>query len=79
MHSEAEAGNYLKPNISVSQTQQLITALKGYFVFASVYEALEFALSLYPLDLFQVEEIKNAFGLTAQSSSSSEEAEGTGA
>lgn len=46
MHSRAGAGNYLKPNISVSETQQLITALKGYIVFASVYEALEFALSL---------------------------------
>lgn len=53
MHSRAGAGNYLKPNISVSETQQLITALKGYFVFASVYGALEFVLSLYPLDLFQ--------------------------
>lgn len=79
MHSWAGAGNYLKPNISVSETQQLITALKGYIVFASAYQALEFALSLYPLDLFQWEEIKNAFGLTAQRSSSSEDAEGTGA
>lgn len=35
MHSQAGAGNYLKPNISASETQQLITALKGYIVFAS--------------------------------------------
>lgn len=53
MHSRAGAGNYLKPNISVSKTQQLITALKGHIGFASVYEALEFALSLYPLDFFE--------------------------
>lgn len=36
-----------------SEAQQLITALKGYFVFASVYKALEFAVSLYPLDSFR--------------------------
>lgn len=46
MHSGAGAGYYLKPNISSSEAQQLITALKGYVVFASMYEALGFALSL---------------------------------
>lgn len=46
MQSGAGAGNYLKPNISSSEAQQLITALKGYIVFASVYEALGFAVSL---------------------------------
>lgn len=53
MHSRAGAGNYRKPNVSASETQQLIAALKGCIVFASLYEVLEFALSLYPLDLFQ--------------------------
>lgn len=53
MHSRAGAGNYHKPNLSAAETQQLIDALKGYIGFASVYEVLEFALSLYCLDLFQ--------------------------
>jgi len=77
MHFCAAAGNYLKLNISVSKTQPLITALKGCIVFASANEALEFSRSLCPLDSFQWGEMKNAFGLTAQCSSFTEDAEGS--